>query len=112
MASRMISCVKVLLSPICREQLTLPRRPPARVTSRGFSSVVTGFLEKGTKAELVSAWQMQVPSSQSSLPRSRHSLLQSDRPSLFQLGLTGRPDPRSKAKAHVLHALLLHLVSK
>lgn len=56
MASRMISWVKVLLSPICREKLALPRRPPARVISRGFSSVVTGFLEKGMKAELVSAW--------------------------------------------------------
>jgi len=56
MASRMISWVKVLLSPIRREKLALPRRPPARVISRGFSSVVTGFLEKGIKAELVSAW--------------------------------------------------------
>lgn len=55
MASRMISWVKVLLFPTCREKLTLPRRPPARVISRGFSSVVTGFLERGMKAEIVSA---------------------------------------------------------
>lgn len=53
MASKMISWVKVLLFPICRQKLTLPRRPPARVTSRGFSSVVTGFLEEGIKAEVV-----------------------------------------------------------
>lgn len=46
MASRMISWVKVLLFPTCRENLTLPRRPSARVISRGFSSVVTGFLER------------------------------------------------------------------
>lgn len=56
MASRMISWVKVLLFPICKEKLALPRRPPARVISRGFRSIVTGFLEKGIKAELVSAW--------------------------------------------------------
>lgn len=55
-ASRMISWVKVLLFPTCRENLTLPRRPPARVISRGLSSIVTGFLEKGMKAEIVSAW--------------------------------------------------------
>lgn len=60
MASRMISWVKVLLFPTFRENLTLPRRPPARVTSRGFSTVVTGFLQKGTKAEIVSGSQIPV----------------------------------------------------
>lgn len=58
MASRMISWVRVLLSPTLREKLALPRRPPARVISRGFSSVVTGFLETGVKAEIVPAQQI------------------------------------------------------
>lgn len=62
-ASRTISWVKVLLFPTRREKLALPRRPPARVISRGFSSVVTGFLEKGVKAELVPAWKIQDPKS-------------------------------------------------
>lgn len=62
-ASRMISWVKVLLFPTCRENLALARRSPARVISRGFSTVVSGFLEKEVKAELVPARKIQNPKS-------------------------------------------------